>query len=110
MGVNGKARKNRNGRTGNQSKEFQMDEVHLHMTCHCSVNPKMTLDRATGIISIPVHSDCPHCSSGHPTELVIGNVACDTDGRCPHPECDCDHVALQIPVPQFLDFLKPREE
>ena len=92
-------------------KGFQMDEVHLHLTCHCSVLPMMTFNRETGIIQIPVSSTCPVCHIGTPIELIVGGIACETDGKCKHPDCTCQQVALQLPYDQFLYFLqKGREE
>ena len=90
---------------------FQMDEVHLHLTCHCSVLPMMTFNKETGIIQIPVSSTCPICHIGTPIELIVGGIACETDGKCKHPDCTCQQVALQLPYDQFLYFLqKGREE
>ena len=90
---------------------FQMDAVHVHLTCHCSVLPMMKLNKEKGIVEIPVPSICPVCRIGTTTGVVLGGMICDTDAKCPHPGCTCEQVVMQGPHQQFLYCLqKGRDE
>ncbi len=85
---------------------FTMKEVHLHFTCKCSYNPSIMIDEVAGIVDIPVRQKCPHCRLGNTVEVIIGNISCETDGKCKDPTCTCTEVHMRIPIPQFNSFLR----
>src|SRR5579871_3982983 len=86
-------------------KTFTINEVHLHYTCHCPVQPIMKLNRDTQMIEITVNLKCPKCHKGKSEELIIGNMSIATT-KCPHPGCDCDRISTTMPLAQFMGILQ----
>jgi hypothetical protein len=79
--------------------------VHLHYNCECSNRPWMILDRDRRIVEIEVNLTCPQCQEGLAKVLIIGGIGIDLMG-CLHPGCSCDELTLQVPVSEFVTFLK----
>jgi hypothetical protein len=102
--------KKQNQRKSDLEKGFQMDEVHVHLICHCSVLPMMKINKNTGNVEIPVPNICPVCHIGTTTGVVIGGMICDTDAKCPHPGCTCTTVTMQLPHNDFLHFIRKGRE
>ena len=88
---------------------FEMDEVHLHLTCKCIFHPLIKFDKEKGIFSVPAPHTCPVCGEGKLIELVLGGVSTEV-GKCPHPGCDCNELVAQIPYQQFMYFLQKGRE
>ena len=84
-------------------KIFKTDAVHIHYKCHCPLNPELTFNDNN--IEITVFNTCPTCGIGEAEEIIIGKMATEIT-RCQHPGCDCGNVFIQIPVHDFLRYLK----
>lgn len=82
-----------------------LKEVHVHYTCHCTVEAQITLNKQTATVEIEVRNKCPKCLKGKSTELVIGKSGIEAKG-CPHKRCKCDSVTAQMPMMQLVGLLQ----
>lgn len=92
----------------NTSQEiFTLDSVHVHFDCDCRHLPKMNIKVVNSVsqVHIPVPHTCPTCKVGQTQEVIIGNMQCETNGRCQHPGCTCEEVYIILPLNQFMSYV-----
>lgn len=85
---------------------FELAKVHLHYSCECQVNAKMTLDGDEACVDIFIPQKCSECGKGKVEKLCIGNHSRKTDGQCRVPGCKCTEIFSHISMLDFMAYMQ----